>query len=1356
MSTSLQDAEYDDEELSDELEDPSTDELPSFDIGLSPTGDAGSSFRTQNDPAAPLQRSNYVERNKGGVDIRCSCLDVIHGLWSADSDYSATLLVLQFRFDPRKRARRIQDVNVTLRFAGMKARESDPEVASIAPDGTFNLVETTQHEEITRGGSLALGAAAPVGGLTATGTLSLEKAVSRDTSDHTTVTGSIDLKERNWGAKNCASWTLLENKTTKTGVPKSMRTAILLKRKDDNPFKCIVKIDAGVDFKSSLERMFGGKPKDDPVLFDPDLEPTNNLQKYDREELGAFDIESMADVTHSTIVESVIKKKFCDRVRFKLNSHLSSKIAVERKRRSGYQGLLVSVAIWGLQTKRYLLLAALSPSAGAAMSDAGSALDDEAVVIDSPNRGRDIDAQDASDASSDEDDEEEEDDEVSLTKRFEGLLKSLKEGTIDLNDPLQLQEFTTHHGPYLGQALTGDADEHDTLLHMLVDDAKDKVFDRYQPLVKLLLERHPDLMERDSNEKVPLYIAISKKRDKLVRFLCQSYSDIDSILRIPCWHHENCLHVAMRKQVAPKLAVFLIKQASEKTLCAPDQNGATPLHVAVEYKYCTDTQLEIVEALIQRCDKAMDRRTKEKNLSPYQHHEQSQIEYYKKIESDLKKAAKEKASEAGRTKKEENNIAHDGKGSEDASNSKLKLGDPKSTKQIVNPKSQEAVSLSVKEPKFGPIKRVNTGAEPGKPRDPPKLGIMTTSANGTGGTPRTPAAGTAPKVAAKKKKEKEEIKVTEESAKAIKNFMKLHCMRTRNQDDAVDFLYGRTQEKQIYFDLYEYASVTMSQERIESGLDHLKFEAMLQYVALPSMKLEKRPVPKLRKQPRPDGKGRDDMVFLFDWLRNKAVDRVIRVIVDDTLDPAHSDEAIEKALWNLKVDIWDWKKIDICTETIITASPDVSEVCLYWSGNNAVLRGWSEAGGLPLLRKLKKVHLHVDQGLETAKRARNNVKDFQARLKRLRSDIVVDVVEENQPEKHAPTGGAVDVVAEQSEHRHKWLTTMDDFADFIQNVDSPLPFVEPITIALIDDGVDIGEQSLHAKIIGGRSFCQRGENLNKPYYVTSGGHGTVMASLICRVCPRAQLYVVKLDEHMSENSKRQITAKSAAKAVRAAVDRKVHIISMSWTIERTAQNVSDIADLETAIELAAKQGILMFCAANDQGISSDQSFPAAASTKHLFKIGAAEASGTVWKWVGDPAQVDFIFPGHNVVKDRPNDAPLDKCKTLTGSSVATAFASGLAALILCCVQLGALTTQAANERLAQAPGAVSMEDYKAMKGHERMKEAFMGIGSKNKYLEVWNVFGSAASKAERVGGRDAKLDIVSEIAQRLKTRKTME
>lgn len=131
------------------------------------------------------------------------------------------------------------------------------------------------------------------------------------------------------------------------------------------------------------------------------------------------------------------------------------------------------------------------------------------------------------------------------------------------------------------------------------------------------------------------------------------------------------------------------------------------------------------------------------------------------------------------------------------------------------------------------------------------------------------------------------------------------------------------------------------------------------------MQLEKKSIssrfPQTSVKP-PDGKGRSDMAFFFKFLRNKGVKRIIRVIVDDTLiEPAHSDDAIEKALEGLGVEIWDWQKFDLCTETIRTAAPDAREVSLYWSGNNAVLRGWSEPEGLKLLKNLEKVNLHVEQ-----------------------------------------------------------------------------------------------------------------------------------------------------------------------------------------------------------------------------------------------------------------------------------------------------------------------------------------------------------------------------------------------------------
>jgi hypothetical protein len=86
-------------------------------------------------------------------------------------------------------------------------------------------------------------------------------------------------------------------------------------------------------------------------------------------------------------------------------------------------------------------------------------------------------------------------------------------------------------------------------------------------------------------------------------------------------------------------------------------------------------------------------------------------------------------------------------------------------------------------------------------------------------------------------------------------------------------------------------------------------------------------------------------------------------------------------------------------------------------------------------------------------------------------------------------------------------------------------------VGLIDDGV-VYKSSVRSNIKGGKSFCRRDkdQNLNEPHYVSSGGHGTAMAELICRVCPNVKLYIVKLDERLGrESGKREITAISAAK-----------------------------------------------------------------------------------------------------------------------------------------------------------------------------------------------------------------------------------
>ncbi len=336
-----------------------------------------------------------------------------------------------------------------------------------------------------------------------------------------------------------------------------------------------------------------------------------------------------------------------------------------------------------------------------------STLDDEPKVVDTPQRDKELEAQDTDlEPSSDEDDEEE----VSTKKRFEEIIRDLKSGTIDLRTEAVLKEFAIANASYLDQKTTGDGDNN-TLLHMLVEEAKDKVFDTYQPLVGLLLARNPQLLgEKNSNEKTPLYIAISKKRDKLVRFMCDAHPKIDTVLNIACYDSENCLHVAIPRNVSPKLAIFLIQKAGEGTLCAKDDKGNTPLNLAVDYDRATEAQLEIVEALVLQCDKAMDERTNAPNyFSPYRYHEYTRAEANKVKEVESKKAPKDERDIApGRTE----DLSSTGR--EERSSAKAKStrqnNDPKVVPPIPLPKVPNMpITPGTEQRSNSSIRRVNMG-----------------------------------------------------------------------------------------------------------------------------------------------------------------------------------------------------------------------------------------------------------------------------------------------------------------------------------------------------------------------------------------------------------------------------------------------------------------------------------------------------------------------------------------------------------------------------------------------------------------------------------------------------------------------
>lgn len=259
-------------------------------------------LRTQNASTIDYERRNVIERTRGAVHIRCDLIDVIHGSLDEHGGSNATLVILKFRFNPQKESRRVVRARLNIEFLPAMKGGAIPEVYAIAPEDRWTVVPTTDHEETVKSGGLNLGAAG-IPFVDASVHTTIERTVSRDISDATTVTGSINLAPgKNSGISSCAAWNLLENKRRKTGVPDSVQVAVLLKREDNELFNSMVTVEADVDIVTRTEHFFNRKvPLDDPILFNPQLDQGSRPKKYEkarkygRENLEAADLYSLCE-----------------------------------------------------------------------------------------------------------------------------------------------------------------------------------------------------------------------------------------------------------------------------------------------------------------------------------------------------------------------------------------------------------------------------------------------------------------------------------------------------------------------------------------------------------------------------------------------------------------------------------------------------------------------------------------------------------------------------------------------------------------------------------------------------------------------------------------------------------------------------------------------------------------------------------------------------------------------------------------------------------------------------------------------------------------------------------------------------
>ncbi|KAE8356245.1 hypothetical protein BDV28DRAFT_145429 [Aspergillus coremiiformis] len=903
---------------------------------------------------------------------------------------------------------------------------------------------------------------------------------------------------------------------------------------------------------------------------------------------------------------------------------------------------------------------------------------------------------------------------------------------------------------------------------------------------RLASEDHRLLSDKDEfNEEYALLRAIQRNMDWFVQnVLSSKISDenLKSILdptRDPGnVRAKNCIHVAIKHGLQVSLTVSLIEKASEFTLVAADENGLTPLHLAVHYSRCRREQMEVINALLKHGDGALDRTSGD--LSVYRYHRQTRKA--NEQNADKTKQAKGQPGQDKQRYKSSGSLARGRKKTETPATRKSEAElqareeqwEEKKQKQEMRDDGNRAFALR-RRPTGIADAIVNTvSREPSQSNQANSKRHLAESNRTAPDKPSTD--GKAEKHSDKKKRSANQTKPRskpssastlkserDEWADQIAMQLKLHYLRTtfrfntehnakksRNYTSAERFLYGDNHErKALCFSFPPNLSgtpVTVKIENFKAGYNHISFDPVLLYVEFGQVKVDR---PEGRPPKVIPGRGKDDLGIILDWLSGKNVRRIIKLAVDDMADPPHSDETIIKSLSKFNIENLQWRKIDLCPFVIREASKnwsDFQEIHLWWSGSNAVLRGWSEPEGLPALRTLKCIHLYeVTASLDSRTYIQSRMEDFKARLDANRNQewdrINVQHISKDEPShghgnRTANPQIAKNLTKGQDINGHQWLNVMDQFIarvrdlsnrelpggfpeDYLTSLTLPGLLAKKVTVALIDDGAHFFHPAISGCLGGGRSFSSvyreyDGIGAPEPYHGSTTGHGTTMACLISRMCPEVEIFVCKMDiSGKAENGKPDFTAKSAADAVEYAVKQGYDVISISWTIklntEENGSNTKDLSRLRDSLNEAAKKNTLVFCSAPDIGHARGKNsyYPFDCKELHnVFRVGAACVYGTRTNYTG--SDVDFILPGENV---SPRDvdkavAGIDECPK-SGSSVATALAAGLAALIIHCVRMaGIYSVWMKKERTG-----VTHKTLQVIKQYEVMKKAFQIINS---------------------------------------------
>ncbi|KAL7964342.1 hypothetical protein HDV63DRAFT_274884 [Trichoderma sp. SZMC 28014] len=527
--------------------------------------------------------------------------------------------------------------------------------------------------------------------------------------------------------------------------------------------------------------------------------------------------------------------------------------------------------------------------------------------------------------------------------------------------------------------------------------------------------------------------------------------------------------------------------------------------------------------------------------------------------------------------------------------------------------------------------------------------------------------------------------------------LKETCIGWQNMELAnkKEFLYSHTKfQHQFHLNLRGESTV-LDQKYIEDVTENsgIRFETVLDFVKLPYWCPEELHSMQSKDIQTVSQRQEDEQTMIserssingpykliFDWLREGQVRKIFTLEVDDNGANPHTNAAIRYCLRGsnlnninsdfIDVQVWNWKKFDISADTVVAAAPNAQEVYLYSHGNTAVLVGWACGSSFGSLTKLRKLQVEVypqnsDDDADCDDLEPSFVQNIKRQCPWLRENDIIfsnyhfdsgngnaeGASSQNTNNNDNDQQAISDSVPESSE----WIDRLKGFLEFIVNLDRNFEAEKKpsVKVALLDDGCRL--DNLHGGTQRGISF----HSDHSEFWVGSCSHGTEMARCIRDVCPMAELYIARLDDSGKyENQK--FTIPSCCDALRWAIDMEVDVISMSWTFKRKYSGETQEQEFVNLIAEAESKNILLFGSLPDEKLVGDLKPFVPVGVNGVIKIGSATAFGESSK-ENKYAKPDFILPGEEIPS-------LAAGKPAKGSSFSTAYASGLAAMVLYCLK----------------------------------------------------------------------------------------